>query len=82
MPSPLRTWFLSTDQVVRQTECNVNVQKFQYDQLTRLVRTQRQKILENRVGLQGGGSTDCQGVLEQATLALRNLKEENKKHKQ
>ncbi len=81
MPSTLRTWFLSTDQVVRQTECNVNVQKFQYDQLTRLARTQRQKILENRVGPERG-STDCKGVLEQATLALRSIKEDNKKHKQ
>lgn len=52
MPPPLQSWFQPTESVMRQAEGNVNVIKFQYEQLMRLARTQRQKLLEDKVRLQ------------------------------
>ncbi|TXT06562.1 uncharacterized protein COLE_05893 [Cutaneotrichosporon oleaginosum] len=70
MPSPLHSWFQPTQDVMRQAEGNVNVMKFQYEQLMRLARSQRQKMLEDK------------GLLEQVSLAMRSVKEDNAKNKQ
>ncbi|GMK56576.1 hypothetical protein CspeluHIS016_0304160 [Cutaneotrichosporon spelunceum] len=49
MPSPLQSWFQSSEDLTRQAAGNVTVMKFQVEQLVRLARTQRQKIQADKL---------------------------------